>query len=229
MMNPSTLALPLHGTSAPATRRAARAPFLPRDRISGRTAIWSVLLGIGLVAPFMIVAVSFFPVSDLARSKMNSIPLHPLAFVIASGFMGPLLEEAIYRGFFMGILRRYAPLWVAIVVPSAVFTATHIIPAGWGYLNAFPMACIFAWLVLRTGSLASSFLCHCTFNLTAGLALTPIFNLAEKHVAPASGAPFHPAVDLFPIWWIVLSLGLIASAFVMIHRYNASSGPRVER
>jgi membrane protease YdiL (CAAX protease family) len=197
------------------------APLLPRARITGRTAIWSVLLGIGLIAPFMITA-AYFAGSDVPRGKMDAILFHPLAFLITSGFIGPLFEEIVYRGFFQGILRRRAPLWVAIVVPSAVFTATHILPAGWAYLNAFPMACIFAWLVVRTGSLASSLLCHCAFNITAGLALTPIFNLSVKHFDRAPGAPFNPLMDLFPVWWIALSLVLIVAALVMIHRDTAS-------
>jgi membrane protease YdiL (CAAX protease family) len=199
-MNSSTLALPRHETrAAVADRRGAPAPFLPFARISVRTAIWSVLLGIGLIAPFMIIA-AYFPSSGPLRSKMTDIWFHPLAFLVASGFIGPLLEEIVYRGFFQGILRRYSPLWVAILVPSLVFAATHIIPAGWAYIN----------------------LCHCTFNITAGLALTPIFNLAEKHLERTPGAPFNPAADLFPIWWIALSLVLIASAVVMIHRDTAS-------
>lgn len=180
-----------------------------------------MLLGIGLIAPFMIFG-AYFPASPALRMKMGAIPFHPLAFLIASGFIGPVLEEIIYRGFFQGLLRRYAPLWVAIVVPSAVFAAVHIIPMGWAYINAFPMACIFSWLVIRSGSLFSSLLCHCTFNITAGLALTPIFNLAAKHLDRAPGAPFNPAVDLFPVWWIALSLALIVSAVVMIHRDTAN-------
>ena len=220
-MNTSTLAHPIHELPAKAAHRAQPASLLPCARISIRTALWSVLLGIGLIAPFMIVA-AYFPASTVVRSKMGAIPFHPLAFLIASGFVGPLLEEIVYRGFFQGILRRRAPLWVAIVVPSAVFAATHIVPGGWAYINAFPMACIFAWLVIRSGSLFSSLLCHCTFNITAGLALTPIFHLAEKHLERASGAPFNPVAELFPVWWIALSLALIVSAIVMIHRDTAS-------
>jgi membrane protease YdiL (CAAX protease family) len=220
-MNSSTLASSLPATPAAATRRAQPAPLLPFARISVRTALWSVLLGIGLIAPFMIFA-AFFPASEVVRSNMNAISFHPLAFLIVSGFIGPFLEEVIYRGFFQGILRRYSPIWVAIVVPSAVFAVTHMVPAGWAYINAFPMACLFSWLVLRTGSLAASLLCHCTFNITAGLALAPIFNLAAKHLDRAPGAPFNPMADLFPIWWTALSLVLIASALVMIHRDTAS-------
>ncbi|HEX2852251.1 MAG TPA: CPBP family intramembrane glutamic endopeptidase [Opitutaceae bacterium] len=220
-MNPSTLALPLPVTPATATGSTSRAPLLPRARISVRTAIWSVLLGISLTAPFMIIG-AYFPPSETVRAKMNAIPFHPLAFLVASGFIGPVLEEIVYRGFFQGILRRYSPVWVAIVVPSVVFAATHIIPAGWGYINAFPIACLFAWLVLRTGSLAPGLLCHCTFNITAGLALTPIFNLAEKHLDRATGASFNPVLDLFPVWWIALSLALTVSALVMIRGDTAT-------
>jgi membrane protease YdiL (CAAX protease family) len=220
-MNSSAFALPTQGLRATARRAQPATPLLPHARISVRTALWSVLLGIGLIAPFMIVA-AYFPASAVVRSKVGAVSLHPLTFLIASGFVGPLLEEIVYRGFFQGILRRRAPLWLAIVVPSAVFAATHIVPAGWAYINAFPIACIFSWLVIRSGSLLSSLLCHCTFNITAGLALTPIFRLAEKHLDRAAGAPTNPVADLFPVWWIALSLALIVSAFAMIHRDTAS-------
>lgn len=211
----------MRGEAATGARRAAPAPLLPFASITVRTALWSVLLGIGLIAPFMIAA-SYSTPSEVVRLKMGAVPLHPLTFLFASGLLGPLLEEMIYRGFFQGILRRYAPLWVAVVVPAAVFAATHIVPAGWAYLNAFPMACLFSWLVLRSGSLFASLLCHCTFNLAAGLALTPIFHLAEKLLERAPGAPFNPLFDLFPIWWTALSLVLVGSAMVMIHRDTAS-------
>lgn len=225
-MNSSSVTLPIPGLPDSAVRRAPPAPFLPLARISVRTAIWSVLLGLGLIAPFMIVA-AYYPPSDVVRRKMSAIPLRPLTFLIASGLIGPLLEEIVFRGFFQGLLRRHAPLWVAIVVPSAVFTAIHVVPAGWAYLNAFPMACLFGWLVLRSGSLVSGFLCHATFNITAGLALTPIFDLAAKHLDRAPGAPFNPVVDLFPVWWIALSLGLIVSALIMIHRDTTSRRPAI--
>jgi membrane protease YdiL (CAAX protease family) len=220
MHNSSSLALPDHGLTACDSSRVRRASLFPVALISMRTAIWSVLLGIGLVAPFMIFG-AFFPASAVVGNRMTAIPLHPLVFLVASGFIGPLLEEIVYRGFFQGILRRYAPLWVAIVVPAAVFAATHIVPAGWAYLNAFPIACLLAWLVIRSGSLFSSLLCHCTFNITAGLALTPIFDLAAKHMDRVSGAPFNPITDLFPMWWTALSLTLVTAAFVMISRETA--------
>ncbi len=202
---------------SPAVRRAQLAPFLPHARISARIAIWSVLLGIGLIAPFMIFA-AYFPASTVVRMKLGALPLHPLVFLLASGFAGPLLEEVVYRGFCQGILRRYAPLWVAIVVPSAIFAATHIVPAGWAYINTFPIACILSWLVLRSRSLFSSLLCHCAFNITAGLAITPIFHLAEKQLERAPGSPFNPVVDLFPMWWTALSIVLIVASVIMIHR-----------
>lgn len=179
-----------------------------------------MLLGIGLIAPFTI-AGAFFPASTAVQARINSLPLHPLAFLIASGLVGPLLEEIVYRGFFQGLLRRRSPLWVAVIVPAGVFALTHIIPAGWAYLNVFPIACLFSWLVLRTGSLLSSLLCHCTFNIVAGLALFPIFNLAVKNFGRTPDAPFNPLADLFPVWWIALSLALIVGAVVMIRRDNA--------
>lgn len=220
-MNSSSLTLPIPGLPTSAASRATPVALLPHARISVRTGLWSVLLGIGLIAPFMISA-AYFPASEAVRSKLSAIPLHPLTFLLVSGLVGPLLEEIVYRGFFQGILRRHAPLWIAIVVPSAVFAATHVVPAGWAYLNAFPLACLFSWLVLRSGSIVASLLCHSTFNLTAGLALTPIFNLAEKHLDRAAGTPFNPVLDLFPVWWTALSLLLIGSALVMIHRDTAS-------
>ncbi|MEO7414588.1 MAG: CPBP family intramembrane glutamic endopeptidase [Opitutaceae bacterium] len=219
-MTTSALALPTNRASTPVARRTPAAPLLPFARISVRTALCSVLLGIGLIAPFMIFGAYFLP-SEAALAKMSAIPFHPLAFLITSGFVGPLLEEIVYRGFLQGLLRRRAQVWVAVAVPSAVFAATHIVPAGWAYLNAFPIACLFSWLVLRSGSLLPSLLCHCTFNITAGLALAPIFHLAAKQLDRAGGAPFNPLADLFPVWWIALSVALICSAVVMIHRDTA--------
>jgi membrane protease YdiL (CAAX protease family) len=220
-MNSSTLAQPAGELSRPVTwsHRAVSAPFLPHARVSVRTAIWSVLLAVGLVGPFAISA-AFFPFSPALLQKLDATALRPGHVFLMSVLVGPLIEELVYRGLFLQLGRRYLPLWVAILLPSVVFAATHIGPLGWAYLAAFPMSCLFSWLVVRSGSIYSSLLCHCSFNLISGFAIIPIFGLVEKSRAQAAGVPLNPLTDLFPFWWTALSLALIVAAFVMISRDN---------
>ena len=55
----------------------------------------------------------------------SSVLLASLLFV-ASGIVGPVLEEVIFRGVLVGKLARRTPARVALIVSSALFGALHL-------------------------------------------------------------------------------------------------------
>jgi membrane protease YdiL (CAAX protease family) len=94
-----------------------------------------------------------------------------------------LVEELIFRGVLLGLLRRIAPTVVAVLVASILFGLWHVYPA-WrgdaenqalvsaGKLSAVlgTMAAttvaglVFGWLRVASGSLAAPMLAHCATN-----------------------------------------------------------------
>ena len=90
---------------------------------------------------------------------------------VAVAFVGPLVEELMYRGLGMTLLSRWgAP--VAVTVTSIGFGLGH------GLLLALPALVWFgvvtAWLRLRTDSVYPCMLVHCAFNATTLIAAVAV-------------------------------------------------------
>lgn len=230
MPTSSTLPTPSFSTpsaSASPTPRAA-APFIPHRRISGRTALWSVLLGVGLVAPTLIIA-GLMPLpatpADASRpARFLEFMLHPGILLLKAVVLAPLWEEVFYRGVILQLARRYLSPGKALALSAVIFAVPH---AGMGFGTAALALLIgvaLAWIVVRTGSLYASALCHAAVNFSWFFVLGPVFGITDKiiHFTAGSAAP-NPLTDLFPIWWIALSVALIASSFVMLARDNSPS------
>ncbi|TAK98618.1 MAG: CPBP family intramembrane metalloprotease, partial [Verrucomicrobia bacterium] len=108
-----------------------------------------------------------------------------------------------------------------------IFAATHFTGGlGW-MLPTFAMGCVFSWLVVRTGSLYSSFICHAAFNFTSGFVVAPMFVRAQKLSAVSAGGEIT-LTGVFPAWWIVLSLVLVATAVVLLVREFSRLATRVD-
>jgi len=83
------------------------------------------------------------------------------AFFVAVVFVGPFVEELIYRGLGFALLAPYGT-WTAILLTGLLFGAAH------GLLVALPALVAFgivvAWLRSRVGSIYPTVLVHSTFN-----------------------------------------------------------------
>jgi uncharacterized protein len=182
-----------------------------------RTAIWSLLLGIALVCPAVLLLALFPLTLNTHHNTLQSIA-QPGFVILTSIIIGPLLEEVIYRGLFLQLARRYATAWKAIILSSAVFAVTHFMKGPGVTLLSFAMGCLFGWIVVRTGSLYPGFLCHAVFNFAA-FAAGSVFGINDKILSQTSGSTFnHPLTELFPAWWIVLSIVMAATSFSMLAR-----------
>lgn len=94
----------------------------------------------------------------------NSIPTF-ISFVI----IAPVTEELFFRGWmFRGFLKNYTTR-KSIVVTATVFALFHLNP--WQAVLAFPLGIVYAWLVLKTGSLVPSILSHAVVNCTGRVAV----------------------------------------------------------
>ena len=57
-------------------------------------------------------------------SAMQMVP--PVVIVLVLGILGPIVEEMVFRQLLIGLIGRFAPTWVAVVVSSVLFGALHM-------------------------------------------------------------------------------------------------------
>ncbi|KEH19739.1 CAAX amino terminal protease family protein [Medicago truncatula] len=103
---------------------------------------WLLWAGVGLVGALVSigltgVAVSFFNGETPERETDALVRLLPLigsssistaCLVGITGVFAPLLEETVFRGFFMTSLTKWVPTPVAIILSAAVFALAHLTP-----------------------------------------------------------------------------------------------------
>ncbi|WP_300519619.1 type II CAAX endopeptidase family protein [Aliiroseovarius sp.] len=142
-----------------------------------------------------------------------------LPLVIPVVFMQSLAEELVFRGYLLGQLRaRFRSLWIAAVLPSALFGVLHFAPATWGVnaymyvLNTTLVGVIACMVTLRTGNLGAAAGLHFANNLLAlvmgvkgEMAGLTLFALV---VTPKSGymtwsftVVIVLSVGIFIAWW----------------------------
>jgi membrane protease YdiL (CAAX protease family) len=100
-------------------------------------------------------------------------PIHQLLFVeqspavlvltiLLASFIGPVAEEALFRGVIFGMIRRKRSRWTAMLISGAVFSAVHTNLIG--FLPIMALGCVLADLYERTGSLISPIAVHILHN-----------------------------------------------------------------
>jgi membrane protease YdiL (CAAX protease family) len=84
-----------------------------------------------------------------------------LTFVAAS-VVAPIVEETFFRGVLYTTFRGRMGVWPAVMLSSVTFAVVHPLPGG--FLPIFALACVFALMRERTGSLIPSMVCHSLYN-----------------------------------------------------------------
>ncbi len=155
-----------------------------------RLMIWSDigLAPLGFLAYAMVtgvlsmLAVAIFPffapdqVQDVGFRNLSSQVGYMLAFVTLVG-LAPVVEEVLFRGYLYGKLRRFVPVWCAVLVSSLLFGAFH------GQFNvgldAFALGLILCSLREITGSIWAGILLHMIKNSLAfyALFLAPVLGI----------------------------------------------------
>jgi uncharacterized protein len=79
--------------------------------------------------------------------------------------LAPIAEEILFRGFLLTKLRRYVPLWIAVLVTSILFGALH---GAWNVaIDTFALSIVLCVLRIKTNSLWAPILLHMTKNAIA--------------------------------------------------------------
>lgn len=151
----------------------------------------------------------FVELTQGRRSLWGSIAL----LVVAA----PLTEETLFRGVFLyGFLRRYSARR-AILVSALLFAVFHLNP--WQFLGALTAGAVFAWWVVRTGSLVPALACHALNN-----SVPVIVSQLPVRITGYSGVPTG-AVEFHPWWFDALGVTIAAAGLWLVVRGFRSTGP----
>ncbi|KAF2547641.1 hypothetical protein F2Q70_00019903 [Brassica cretica] len=145
---------------------------------------WLVWSGIGLVGAVGAialtgVALSLFRTETPERevdSLMKLLPLigssniSTLSLVGITGVLAPLLEETVFRGFFMVSLTKWVPTPIAIIISSAAFALAHLTPGEFPQL--FMLGSVLGLSYAQTRNLITPMVIHGFWNSGVILLLT---------------------------------------------------------
>ncbi|XP_027097482.1 uncharacterized protein [Coffea arabica] len=145
---------------------------------------WIVWAGIGLAGALVAialtgVAVSFFSGETPQRETDALVRLLPLigsssistaCLVGITGILAPLLEETVFRGFFMVALTKWLPTPLSIVVSAAVFAIAHLTPGEFPQLFVLGIALGLSYA--QTRNLLTPITIHALWNSGVILLLT---------------------------------------------------------
>ena len=121
------------------------------------------------------VATAVFPWFNASQPQDTGFSQSTYGYALILAFVtlvvvAPVAEEIIFRGYLFNKLKKYVPLWLAIVLTSATFGALH---GAWNLaLDTFALSVVLCLLRQNTGSLWSSILLHMSKN---GLAFYILF------------------------------------------------------
>ncbi|XP_030484970.2 uncharacterized protein LOC115701341 [Cannabis sativa] len=145
---------------------------------------WLLWAGIGLAGAIAAisltgVAVSFFSGETPQRETDALVRLLPLigsssistaCLVGITGVLAPILEENVFRGFFLVSLTKWVPTPVAVLISAAVFALAHLTPGEFPQLFVLGAAMGFSYA--QTRNLLTPITIHAFWNSGVILVLT---------------------------------------------------------
>jgi membrane protease YdiL (CAAX protease family) len=104
------------------------------------------------------VAMSAFFLCGIAATGQGRIAWEPNWAGHGQNLFSNLYEELLARGLLLQVTRRTFGNWFGIFWTAVVFGTMH--QFGWFALGVAATTWIFAWVILRSGSLWSGYICH---------------------------------------------------------------------
>ncbi len=100
-------------------------------------------------------------VQDTGFSQVSQRYEYVLAFATLV-VVAPIAEEILFRGYLFGKLKKYVPVWVAVIITSVLFGTVH---GSWNVaIDTFALSIMLCLLREFTGSIWSSILLHMIKN-----------------------------------------------------------------
>ena len=192
--------------------RVGIARALPLGRVPGAIypALSLAIVGLGIVNTELINLVNVvLPMPDFVTGIFEKLAGGGAAAIITIVVIGPVMEELLFRGIILrGFLARYKPV-TAIIVSSLLFGLLHLNP--YQFVAAMILGVIFAWLVLRTGSLWPSVFGHVLYNGYLVVAYPRLLGTIQPGYDPQ-------AMAFQPLWLDLTGLGLVGVGLFALTR-----------
>jgi membrane protease YdiL (CAAX protease family) len=107
---------------------------------------------------------SFYNVNQVQQTGFSSLS-HGYEYILAFATLvviAPVSEEILFRGYLLGKLRKYVPVWAAILITSLLFGLVHF---EWNVsVDVFALSIILCLLRVHTGRLWPSIVLHMIKN-----------------------------------------------------------------
>jgi membrane protease YdiL (CAAX protease family) len=186
---------------------------LPHAPISFRTIYWLFFISLALVVWASLLY--HFGQNLEAREAMDSANWHVWiaqrltlkALLFRQGNW--VVEELIFRGLLLQVLRRYCPLWLALLVSAVLFSLIHLSKGPSTMTVAFVMSYYFAWLMIRTNSIYAPIVAHWALDFSGLYVIFPLL---------AASGRINAAGFSFPLWAWVLSAAVIVTGIFVLRR-----------
>jgi membrane protease YdiL (CAAX protease family) len=144
--------------------------------------LMGLLVGAGLQVGLSIVAYAVIvgvfggeaPTQDVVEAASDAIGASErLLVVLGVVIVGPVVEELVFRGVLLSVLRRRQSEWRAVLVSSGAFAALHLIDPNAALAVPFLFAAgiVMGRAVITTGRLGRAVAIHAGFNLVSVIAL----------------------------------------------------------
>lgn len=116
---------------------------------------------ITVLASSFLTFVDYKQVQETGFTQLIGNTQYMLAF-ISLVIVAPIAEEVLFRGYLFGKLRKYAPVWVSVLVTSILFGIVH---GQWNVgLDVFALSIVLCLLRVVSGSLWPSIMLHMLKN-----------------------------------------------------------------
>lgn len=100
-------------------------------------------------------------VQEVGFRQINKSYEYILAFT-SLVIIAPIAEEILFRGYLYGKLKKFVPIWIAIIVTSLLFGLIH---GAWNLaIDTFALSIVLCLLRESTGNIWASILLHMTKN-----------------------------------------------------------------
>ncbi len=130
--------------------------------IMGVASAYAIMLIFGLLEEAGVFPESWINAQSSAYTEVYLAS--PLMQFISVGFVAPLMEEILFRGYILGTLKKEMHPWIAIVISAAIFGVAHGTPIGLMY--TFVLGIIMGWLAVTFKSIVPTILFHMAYNCT---------------------------------------------------------------
>jgi membrane protease YdiL (CAAX protease family) len=141
---------------------------------------------------------------------------------LVKGLTRGIWEEVFFRGILLVILMRMYSVRKAVLLATFIFSMFHLSNFSPGalvdILSIFFMGLLFAYLVLKTGSLLPGIIFHYVYDIFINFVQT----------TPDAEEPMK-SILLFGFLWIALIIGWLLTKFIVDHWPGEVKIPKVEK